>query len=291
MASAVLGRGVDGDREHLEWLRAEYGIASSVELRMPEAGADLVKLVVEDGIALAEDQLRAGLRLPFPSVVREVLWRLSLAPAQLTPSAYMILYAVAVMWPELFKEEGRPMLTADEFLYMYHPQKCPEGAWAFRSRGGAGSPVELTKMQTSWREWRKRVVIVAGEGWEGFEEERRDGSLPWPVLRVWGEPSEQAKKSPELHGVHLKRVETAGAWARAQETRRKHWNDPEWILQPRHLEMSLSYRGLDKAGGGGDTVQIRVVAAGSEWAVFSRDEGWAPTEYAECKRKRGGWKR
>jgi hypothetical protein len=129
----------------------------------------LVKLTVEDGIALAEDQLRAGLRLPFPSVVREVLWRLSLAPAQLTPSAYMILYAVAVMWPELFKEEGRPSLTADEFLYMYHPQKCPEGAWAFRSRGSMGSPVELTKVQTSWREWRKRVIIVAGEGWEGFE--------------------------------------------------------------------------------------------------------------------------
>lgn len=143
------------------------------------------------------------------------------------------------------------MLTADEFLYMYHPQKCAEGAWAFRSRGGAGSPVELTKMQTSWREWRKRVVIVAGDGWEGFEEERRDGLLPWPVYRVWGEPSEQAKKSPELHGVYLKRVETAGAWARAQETRRKHWNDPEWILQPRHLEISLSYRGLDKAMGRG----------------------------------------
>jgi hypothetical protein len=281
MASAEVVRNVDGDTEDLAALRVEYGIPRTVILRTPEGFRELGNLMVEDGIALAEDQLRAGLRLPFPNVVREVLRRLSLAPAQLTPSAYMILYAVAVMWPELFKEEGRPLLTADEFLYMYHPQKCPENAWAFRSRCSMGSPVELTKAQTNWREWRKRVIVVAGEGWECFEEEKRDGVVPWPVLRVWGEPSDEARKCPELHGVYLNRVKAAVTWARAPETRRNHWNDPEWILQPRHLEGSLSYRGMATGAGGGEGVEVRTADASAEWAVLSRNEGGTAFERSE----------
>lgn len=184
MASGGATGNLSGDAAHLEWLQAEYGVPDVVRLRLPEGVTDLGQMTVEDGIALAENQLRAGLRLPFPGVVREVSWRLSLAPAQLMPSGYMLLYSVVVMWPELFKEEGRPPLTADEFLHMFHPQKCSEGAWAFRSRSNMGSLVELTKTQMSWRDWRKRVMIVAGEGWEGFEEEMHDGSLPWPILRV-----------------------------------------------------------------------------------------------------------
>lgn len=116
------------------------------------------------------------------------------------------------MWPELFKEEGRPSLTADAFLYMYHPQKCPENAWAFRSRCSMGSPVELTKAQTNWREWRKRVIVVAGEGWECFEEEKRDGFVPWPVLRVWGEPSDDTPPFSSSHTGPLHYLVTAHAF-------------------------------------------------------------------------------
>jgi hypothetical protein len=38
MASAEAVKNVDGDREHLAWLRSEYGIPSTVVLRSPEGG-------------------------------------------------------------------------------------------------------------------------------------------------------------------------------------------------------------------------------------------------------------
>jgi hypothetical protein len=54
------------EEEHLAWMRGEYGISSTVVLRLPKGSEDLVNVTVKNGIVLAEDQLWAGLRLPFP---------------------------------------------------------------------------------------------------------------------------------------------------------------------------------------------------------------------------------
>lgn len=46
-------------------------------------GEELESEVGEGEVVLAEDQLRAGWRLPFPWVMRKVLHQLNLAPTQL----------------------------------------------------------------------------------------------------------------------------------------------------------------------------------------------------------------
>lgn len=58
-------------------------------------------------IGLREDHFRAGIHLPFPHVVKEVLSRLGLGLAQVTPRG-LIIYSATVIWSELFQIAGRP---------------------------------------------------------------------------------------------------------------------------------------------------------------------------------------
>lgn len=79
----------------------------------------------------------------------------------------------------------------------------------FHSRNNIGSPVEVTKAQASWREWRKRFIVVSGNGWENFEEDVLDGSVPYPICQWQGKPSKDSRKCLELGVVHLSRVGAA----------------------------------------------------------------------------------
>lgn len=107
--------------------------------------------------------------------------------------------------------------------------------------------MEVTKAQVSWREWRKRFIVVSGNGWENFEEDVLDGSVPYPICQWQGKPSKDSRKCLELGVVHLSRVGAAIAWAKKENMHANHWNNPEWILQAWQLERSLAYRGLDRS--------------------------------------------
>lgn len=72
-------------------LRASHQIPKSVILRAPSA-KDRACAFSEFKVCLYEEAFHAGLRLPFPGIVRDLLARLRVTPGQLMPNAWKIFY-------------------------------------------------------------------------------------------------------------------------------------------------------------------------------------------------------
>lgn len=64
---------------------------------------------------------------------------------------------------------------------------------------------------------------------------------------MWGKPPKDSKEYTRLDALAWDRVEHALRWDKGEAARRNCWIDLDWLLQPWHLENSLSYRGLDRS--------------------------------------------
>ncbi|KAI8559493.1 hypothetical protein RHMOL_Rhmol04G0178200 [Rhododendron molle] len=80
--------------EELVVLRVRYSILSSSSVRKP-SGSEQTCTFIENETCLYVGALEGGLRLPFPTVVRDVLSFLGLAPGQIVPNSYRLLIARA----------------------------------------------------------------------------------------------------------------------------------------------------------------------------------------------------
>lgn len=67
-------------------LRAAYKIPETIVLRAPSA-EDRACAFLENKVCLYEEAFHAGLQLPFPRIIRDLLARFRLAPGQLMPNA------------------------------------------------------------------------------------------------------------------------------------------------------------------------------------------------------------
>lgn len=94
--------------------------------------------------------------------------RLNLTLVQVSPTGFKILHAGTVIWPKLFKNDDRPRLTANEFLFMCGVIPCQGNTWGFRGRGDS-FVVVVNKDQFSFRDgktnffiFRHRLRVVDG---------------------------------------------------------------------------------------------------------------------------------
>ncbi|KAL2487434.1 Plus3 domain-containing protein [Abeliophyllum distichum] len=126
-------------------------------------------------VALNQAILAAGLRLPFPRVVRKFLREWGIAPTQLCPNGWRILIGLLVLWDQL----GFPRPSIGDFhsLYSFKSDGKRSGWWYASVKARTGGSF-VTQTPDSIKNWKKFWFFVRGP-WQFTEDDARpDLSIP-----------------------------------------------------------------------------------------------------------------
>ncbi|KAL2479304.1 hypothetical protein Adt_32270 [Abeliophyllum distichum] len=153
-------------------------------------------------VALNQAILAAGLRLPFPRVVRKFLREWGIAPTQLCPNGWRILIGLLVLWDQL----GFPRPSIGDFhsLYSFKSDGKRSGWWYASVKARTGGSV-VTQTLDSINNWKKFWFFVRGP-WQFAEDDARpDLSIPvryhelrYVAREPIGESIERARRAREI---------------------------------------------------------------------------------------------
>jgi hypothetical protein len=98
-------------------IRSECYIPKFINIQFDEKKLGAVVRSDYHEVCLYETMFKAGFRLPFLLVIRELLHYLDLASHQIVPNAWRVLHGYMVLWPLTLGKEHQ--LTAREFLHLH----------------------------------------------------------------------------------------------------------------------------------------------------------------------------
>ncbi len=173
------------DVEGLDKYRRRFQIPEDVVLWIPNSDERACSSKYGN-VAFYEADFKAGLRFPMQPLMRELLHRLNLSPAQLVPNAWQTVISCMVMWKVCSK--GDDSLTVYDLLFCYKPCQIAVSPrfWTLNARHRGLKLV--TGQPSSNREWKDDYIFVCGDNWEGLSWEEKDGDFIG-VHREWGVPS------------------------------------------------------------------------------------------------------
>ncbi|KAL2504726.1 Plus3 domain-containing protein [Abeliophyllum distichum] len=110
-------------------------------------------------VALNQTVLAAGLRLPFPRIVRKFLREWGIAPTQLCPNGWRILLGFLILWDQF----GFPRPSVGKFnsLYSFKSDGRRSGWWYASIKPRTGGSV-VTQTPDSIKNWKQFWFYVRG---------------------------------------------------------------------------------------------------------------------------------
>jgi hypothetical protein len=193
-------------------IRRECFIPPFVKVRFAERGAGAIVRSDRHEVCVYETMFRAGFRLPFLPMVRELLAYLDLSPHQIAPNAWRFLYGCMVLWPLALGKEHQ--LTAREFLHLHRVHRNPGGSGVYNIQTRRGRLVILEPRYSSNHGWKTKFFFASGQ-WEFAPTEKAtDARVPREVNML----SERGGREPRLTPKELARVEEVLKWARRHES-------------------------------------------------------------------------
>ena len=152
--------------------RAEYHIPRYMKIRFDTEKLGAVVSSDTHKVSLFEAMFKAGFRLPFILVVRELLGFLNLAPHQIAPNSWRVFHSCLVLWPLVLGKQHQ--LTVNECLHMYRVHRNPGGAGVYNFQTKKGRFVQLASKYSSNRWWKNKFFFVLGQ-WEFALKEKAVG--------------------------------------------------------------------------------------------------------------------
>jgi hypothetical protein len=121
------------------WIRVECFIPNFIKIRFDMEKSGAVVRLGTHVVCLYEVMFKAGFRLPFIPIVRELLGFLDLAPHQLSPNAWRTFFSCLVLWPLALGKEHQ--LSVQEFMHIYGIQRNlgSSGVYNFQTKRGSSS--------------------------------------------------------------------------------------------------------------------------------------------------------
>jgi hypothetical protein len=159
-------------------------------------------------VCVYEHMFRAGLRLPFIPIIRELLSFLNLSPHQLSPNAWRTFLACVILWP-LSLGPGHT-LTIGEFLYIYRLQKNPQSSSVYNFQTRRGKFLQIDSQFSSNPKWKNKYFFLSGQ-WEFRPTERAEGPR---VPRDINDPPSEAYEEPIRTPEMVRRINQVIKWGR-----------------------------------------------------------------------------
>jgi hypothetical protein len=189
-------------------IRRECHIPSFINIRFDANNSGAVARSDVHEICVYEHMFRAGLRLPFIPIVRELLGFLNLSPHQLSPNAWRTFLACVILWP-LSMGPGYT-LTIGEFLYFYRLQKNPQSSSVYNFQTRRGKFIQIDSQFSSNPKWKNKYFFLSGQ-WEFRPTEKAEGPR---VPRDINDPPTEAYEEPVLTPEMVRRVNKVIKWGR-----------------------------------------------------------------------------
>jgi hypothetical protein len=189
-------------------IRRECFIPSFIKLRFDENNSGALARSDIHEVCVYEHMFKAGFRLPFVSIIRELLGFLNLSPHQLSPNAWRTFFACVILWPLALGRDN--ILTIKEFLHLYRLQKNPQSAAAYNFQTKKEKFIQIDSQFSSNPKWKNKYFFVSGQ-WEFTPTEKAKGPR---VPRDINEPPAEAHEEPVLTPEMISRVNKVIKWGR-----------------------------------------------------------------------------
>jgi hypothetical protein len=193
-------------------IRGKCYISKFIKIRFDEEKLGAVVCSDYHEVYLYKTMFRAGFRLPFLLVIRELLHYLDLAPHQIMPNTWRVLYGCMVLLPLALGKEHQ--LTVKEFLHLYRVHKNPGGSGVYKFQTRRGRLIQLELRYSSNQGWKNKFFFASGQ-WK-FAPSEQAGA--YRVFRETNVLSQRGNQEPILTPSELARVNKVLKWVQRHDT-------------------------------------------------------------------------